>query len=368
MAQPGSTKPNTSAGSSYTVSEIEVSEAGSDISPAAADAAMLYANGRSQEAIDTLVQACKTNMSHQHTLDAWFMLLDLFQAEGKKTEFDKVSMEFVIRFERSPPAWREEGQQEDAAPKAKAASTPSVTLTGELSEKCRTQLDDALAKTPKDGTLRLDLGKLTKVLPTGCQALLAFLQKQRKSDSQLNLKGAETLQKLLEQSVRSFPKEEAPHIWLLLLELCQLQGLEEAFDKISVGYAITFEVSPPCWEAPPKHAAVQTNTEASAEGAEEPATPASEDTFSLSGVITGGNEPQLAKLASFAATRQQTAVDMSQLKRIDFIGAGTLHNIFSGLRRNNKEVVVLSANAMIIALFSVVGMTELVTIVRDKQH
>ena len=330
---------------------------------------MLYANGRSQEAIDTLVQACKTKMSHQHTLDAWFMLLDLFQAEGKKTEFDKVSMEFVIRFERSPPAWREEGQQEDAAPKAKAASTPSVTLTGELSEKCRTQLDDALAKTPKNGTLRLDLGKLTKVLPAGCQALLAFLQKQRKSDSQLNLKGAETLQKLLEQSVRSFPKEESPHIWLLLLELCQLQGLEEAFDKISVGYAITFEVSPPCWEAPPKHAAVETNAETGAEaGAEEPATPASEDTFSLSGVITGANEPQLAKLASFAATRQQTAVDMSQLKRIDFIGVGTLSNIFGDLRRKRKEVVVVSANAMIIALFSVVGVTGLVTIVRDKQH
>ena len=278
-------------------------------------------------------------------------------------------MEFVIRFERSPPAWREEGQPEDATPKTKAASTPSVTLTGELSEKCRAQLDDALAKTPKDGTLRLDLGKLTKVLPDGCQALLAFLQKQRKSDSQLNLKGAETLQKILEQSVRSFSKEEAPHIWLLLLELCQLQGLEEAFDKISVGYAITFEVSPPCWEAPPKHAAVQTTAEAGIEaGTEEPATPASEDTFSLGGVITGANEPQLAKLASFAATRQQTAVDMSQLKRIDFIGVGILSNIFSDLRRKHKEVVVISANAMIIALFSVVGVTELVTIVRDKQH
>lgn len=89
---------------------------------------MLYASGRSQEAIDTLVQACKTSMSHQHTLDAWFMLLDLFQAEGKKTEFDKTAMDFVIRFERSPPAWREEGQQEDATPKAKSASAASVTL------------------------------------------------------------------------------------------------------------------------------------------------------------------------------------------------------------------------------------------------
>lgn len=326
---------------------------------------MLYANGRSQEAIDTLVQACKTSMSHQHTLDAWFMLLDLFQAEGKKTEFDKMALDFVVRFERSAPAWREEGQQEDATPKAKPASAAGTTLTGELSAKCRTQLDDALLKTPQGGILRLDLGKLTKVDPEGCQILLAFLQKQRKSDSQLNLKGAETLQKLLEQSVRSFPKEEAPHIWLLLLELCQLQGLEEAFDKISVGYAITFEVSPPCWEAPPKHPAIQTTAEA---GAEEPTTPASEDTFALSGVITGANAPQLAKLASFAATRQQTAVDMKHLKRIDFVGAGTLHNIFSDLQRKRKEIVVISANAMILALFSVVGITELVTIVRDKQH
>ncbi len=330
---------------------------------------MLYANGRSQEAIDALVQACKTSMSHQHTLDAWFMLLDLFQAEGKKTEFHKTAMDFVVRFERSAPAWREDGQQEDATPKAKLASAAGTTLTGELSEKCRTQLDDALLKTPKGGILRLDLGKLTKVAPEGCQVLLAFLQKQRKSDSQLNLKGAETLQKLLEQSVRSFPKEESQHIWLLLLELCQLQGLEQAFDKISVGYAITFEVSPPCWEAPPKHTAVQTNAEAGAEtGAEEPDTPASEDTFSLSGVITGANQPQLAKLASFAATRQQTAVDMKQLKRIDFVGAGILHNIFSDLQRKRKEIVVIGANAMIIALFSVVGITELVTIVRDKQH
>ena len=351
--------------SSYTISHIEVSEAGSELSPAAADAAMFYANGRSQNAVDTLVRACKTSMSPQHTLDAWFMLLDLFQAEGRKVEFEKMALDFVVKFERSPPAWREEWQQEEATPKTKAASTPSVTLAGELSDKCRAQLDDALAKTPKDGTLRLDLGKLTKVTPAGCQALLAFLQKQRKSDSQLNLKGAETLHKLLEQSVRSFPKEEAHHIWLLLLELCQLQGLEEAFDKISVGYAITFEVSPPCWVAPPKNSALHESTEADSD---EPATPASEDTFHLSGVITGANEPQLAKLASFAATRQQTAVDMNQLKRIDFIGAGTLHNIFSDLQRKHKEIVVIGANAMIIALFSVVGVTELVTIVRDKQQ
>ena len=332
---------------------------------------MLYASGRSQNAIDTLLQAvCETSMSRQHVMDAWFMLLDLFQAEGKREEFDKMALNFVVQFERSAPAWREEGTHDGAQPAAKAkptgaASAAATVLSGELSAKCRTQLDDAVLKNPKGGTLRLDLGKLTKVVPEGCQVLLAFLQKQRKGDSTLNLKGAENLQKLLEQSIQSFPKEGSEQLWLLLLELCQMRGLEEVFDKISVGYAITFEVSPPSWEALPKHTAIQTSAEAVPE---ETSTPASEDTFALSGIIAGGNEPQLNQLASFAAARQQIAVDMRQLNRVDFAGAGALLNIFSDLKRKNKEIVVIGANAMIIALFSVVGVTQFVTIVRDKQH
>jgi hypothetical protein len=38
-------------------------------------------------------------------------------------------------------------------------------------------------------------------------------------------------------------------MWLLLLELHQQAFHQEAFEEAAVNYAITFEVSPPSWEA-----------------------------------------------------------------------------------------------------------------------
>ena len=40
-------------------------------------------------------------------------------------------------------------------------------------------------------------------------------------------------------------------VWLLLLDLYQMLGLQNEFEEAAVDYAVTYEVSPPSWETPP---------------------------------------------------------------------------------------------------------------------
>lgn len=349
-----------------TVSGIEVSGGESGLAPLAEEAAILYANGRSETAIDTLLQGICESDSLQQNLEAWFMLFDLFQVEGMKPEFEKLALDFVVQFERSAPIWQEEGNGSAGDPATQTGGWAYYSVTGTLGGSSQTQIAELRKIADKEGRLRLELTKLQAVEPEGCRMLLEFLQKVRKAGGSLMLSGHEQLRKLLEQSIRGDAGPKAEPMWLLLLELYQQLGLEAEFENLSVDYAVAYEVSPPSWEAPPKQIAPETMAAAS-----EPQTeaPLSAESFQLDGVISGTSQAQLDQLATYGATRpDEVLVDMSRVKRVDFVSAGTLLNIVSNLRQSGKRIEITGANEMILALFSVIGINQFATIARNKQH
>lgn len=62
----------------------------------------------------------------------------------------------------------------------------------------------------------------------------------------IELLGREALGELLQAQVET-GRPDGKACWLLLLELCQLQGRQEAFEEIAIDYAVTFEVTTPSW-------------------------------------------------------------------------------------------------------------------------
>src|SRR5690606_34690348 len=76
--------------------------------PVFEEAAVLYSNGQSNEAAMILWQAIKENQLGQHTEQAWKMLFELYQAAGRRPEFESLAIDYASRFESSPPAWSDD--------------------------------------------------------------------------------------------------------------------------------------------------------------------------------------------------------------------------------------------------------------------
>src|SRR5205814_1839284 len=98
--------------------------------------------------------------------------------------------------------------------------------------------------------------------------------------------------------------------WLLLLEILQLLNLEKEFEDTSIDYCVTFEVSPPAFEAPKANkistAAVETTPE-----------DAAPERFMMPATIHGATEPLIQAIADYADPRQSIVLDCSRLTRVD---------------------------------------------------
>lgn len=139
-------------------------------------------------------------------------------------------------------------------------------------------------------------------------------------------------------------------MWLLMLELLQHTGEHERFEQLAVDYAITFEESPPSWEAREQPQPTMATTR-------QDDTP-DHDAVSLEGELTSANSESIRKLAAYASSRQAVEVDCSRLKRLDFVSAGTLFNILATLQAQGKLVTLQGVNAMVAALLRVMGVDQ----------
>ncbi|MGH8752215.1 MAG: hypothetical protein ACREUV_10995, partial [Burkholderiales bacterium] len=84
--------------------DVEVFDSTSELSPAAEEAAMLYAGNQIEQALEVLLGTIKSGLPD---LESWLMLFDLYQQKNMQKEFEELALNFVLKFERSPPAWRE---------------------------------------------------------------------------------------------------------------------------------------------------------------------------------------------------------------------------------------------------------------------
>jgi len=73
----------------------------------------------------------------------------------------------------------------------------------------------------------------------------------------------------------------------------------------------------------------------------------------LSGEITGAEAGLAKRLQDWAAVYKMVVIDMSQVRRVDFVSAGLMLNVLSKLRQAGMTIQIRGANALIGALFRV---------------
>lgn len=329
------------------------------------EAAVLYANERVAEAVAALQSFLKDNAASRD-LQPWLLLFDLYQSQNMQSRFDELSMDFVVRFERSAPVWDEAAEATFPMPAQRGAPTKSggtVVLKGVLDASAEEDIQRLLKLAEGDTTARLDVLKATGIDAARAKLLGEVLLMVRKSGKRIAFSGAKEFTGVVMDLIAGDGRQEQA-FWRLLFELYQFQNQESAFEDAAVDYAVTFEVSPPSWEVMPNP--MELVDESAPSDAVEEEAPAQADAFALDGVLNTATEHRLKELERYAADRKEVLVDMSRAVRVDFMTVGTLITTLITLNQAGKRVTLSGQNEMIHALFEVMGVRDFATLVRRK--
>jgi anti-anti-sigma regulatory factor len=309
--------------------------------PAVEEAAILYANGQ----LDAAEHALRASLPEAGQTERlpWWMLFDLYQVGSREREFESIAIDYASHFETSPPTYK----PLDAAMAGQpfAGITPTASLSGQLDAEAGAQLARVLgASSP---LARLEFSAVSHLTLEGCGVLLEALQTLRRAGRELVLAGADHLIALLRPMLVIGERNASQLPWLLLLELLLLMNHEKDFEETAMDYCITFEVSPPSFEAPAR-AAVSVGAAASVEG----------DRFLLPGVIEGDAAALLAAIDAYAAQRETLVLDGSRLARIDYGAANALGARLRALAANGCSVELRDLNHLVASLLRLLGIGE----------
>lgn len=329
------------------------------------EAAVLYANERVAEAIAALQNFLKENTASRD-FQPWLLLFDLYQSQRMKSQFDELSMEFVVRFERSAPIWEEQAEM-PCAPIAKpkpARSGAMVVLKGMIDAAAEEEIQRLLKLAEGEVPARLDVAQATGIDSSRAQLLAQVLMMVRKSGKRIAFSGAKEFTAVVKQLTEGEGRQDQA-VWRLLFELYEFQNQESQFEDAAVDYAVTFELSPPSWEPMPGALEVAAAVPAD-EVPEEAAAPVQADAFSLEGVLNPATEHRLKELERYAEGRTEVRVDMARATRVDFMSVGTVISTLIALNQAGKKVTISGQNEMIHALFEVMGVRDFATLARRK--
>ncbi len=341
-------------------SRIEVTEVSSHFPPGMEDAAMLYANGRVADAI-SLLQMFLLQTPNESGL--WLMLFDLYNITGQQEEFEKLALDYTIRREQSPPAWKDRLVNGNDMP-GLTLLQPGATGNGQLFS-LKGRLDITLAEriqllreAAAVGAIQIDLSGISAVTPEGCELLQHALADLQKQGVRLQIASG-ALIGLLQHYVARPEEAAAPQYWLLLLQLYQMQGKLAEFEDLAVSYAVQFEVSPPSWEAPRQPVRIV----AGAEPHHDADVPQPGNVFSLRGVLGARSTAVLAELRNFAAGQADVVLDMASVDRIEFSSVSMLMETLISLSALGKKISIAHCNMLVYVLLVVMGIDQIAQVV-----
>lgn len=331
----------------------DIATPASDATAILEEAAILFSNGQTEVVEQMLIGAIQEDNLGGATLTGWWMLFDLYQISGKQQEFETLSIEYVKKFETSPPAWT--GNNASAKKASPAGAVPSVAFSGKLDASAGKMLERLQKYSESHRTLRLEFNRVGEVHPEGCTLLLDMLKKLHKSGHDLILVGAADMVTKIRAIVEVGRRDETEAPWLLLLEVLRLLNREQEFEEASIDYCITYEVSPPAF-VPPKNKVTTAAAESSA------ADDSENDDFKMPVVVEGAIDQLLIAIGAYTDQHNPSVIDCSRLTRVDFTAAGKMLTGLAPFCGNGKVIEFRNVNHLVAALFSVIGIKDLVRV------
>lgn len=340
---------------------IIVTEMESQFPVGVEDAAMLYANGRAEDAINSVKMLLHSSPDEEIL---WFLLFDMYWVENHQAAFEQLALDYAQQCEKSPPMWH--ASTEKQAPKLNNVNQPVATegqlfsLKGSLDMHMADRIA-LLQEAARKGSIQLDLSGINALTPEGTGLLQAALVKLQKQQATLQIASGAFIG-LLQQYIAN-PENNNCEPWLLLLQLYQIQGKEAEFEDLAVEFAIRFEVSPPSWEMP-KQLAV-TVAEA-VEVAPADGVIAAHSAFKMSGTINSASGAVFDAFKQYAAKQSDIELDMYDVDRVEFASVGLFMDALMALIPTGKNVSITGTNMMVRVLLITMGIDQMATIAPRK--
>jgi len=327
---------------------FEVQQANPGLCAVLENAALLYASGQLAPARQLLEQGVASDHDAKLSPLAWLSLFDLMQRANDRNAFDQLSLQYVVQFERSAPAWEDTGK-----PASSKVPGGYVPINGKLTGASASQIEGLKRAIDKGASnARIDLAQVAGFDDEGARLLAAALAAARKRMLPFTVQRSEKLRAALGEAIKQ-GVEAGEGAWLLALELMQWTQDRDTFENLAVDFAVAFELSPPSWEPPPAPPQVPDPALAADAAA------ASQDGEMIvwTGVLTGSALPPLSQLMEQAQRRAIVPIDMSGVERIDFVCAGALLNAINRVEAQRKAVQILGVSPIIRALLLLIGIS-----------
>ncbi len=300
-------------------------------------AALLYASNQIEDTEKILLASLD-----KEDRTAWYMLFDLYRVTGKSDAFEKLAVNFAMRFETSPPMWAAAKAAQPAAP-VKVLNLPPL-----LDALAAGRLKDDLAHVGKSAPLRVDFSRTSDIDEGGARLSAAALANSRHLGQHLEVGGVAKFLDMLKRKLNANPGTAA--YWLMQLALLQLMGRQKEFEDLAVDYAVRFELSPPSWDNAVAARAVDT-------AADE----AEEEACRLEGVL-GDKSDAWSRLGQYAAQHAQVVLDLSAVPRIEYAGVGQFMGFLMQVLGQGKTIVLRGQNTLVQQLFLSMGIGQLATL------
>jgi anti-anti-sigma regulatory factor len=200
--------------------------------------------------------------------------------------------------------------------------------------------------------VRMDVAKVTDADNNGATLLMRAMAALKKAKKEMVFGSPEHLADIL--AAKLVPGERSnAEMWLLLLELYQQAFRQEAFEEAAVNYAVTFEVSPPSWEALPVRHDEPPPTAAPLPKAEG---------FTLHDQVLGVAAAYFAPLEAVMAGREEFDIDARKLVRIDAASAGHLLEVLTRLHAAGKKLRITGLSTIVAAYMETLGFDKVVVL------
>lgn len=318
------------------------------------ETAILFANGLIEPAEAGLRSAIESDLLGDAAQRGWLMLFELLQQRNDKIGFETLTIEYVLRFESSPPAWIEYKDEppirRSAAGPARPAGAAVVVLPESIDAGVIRQLEQLKQLSQVHQTITVDASGVRAVDMVGAELLLRVISAFKRATHELTLVGADLLVEPLRAAVEAGRRDPSDAVWMLLLETFRLLNRQHDFEETGIQYCITYEVSPPSWEPAPPNLRTREAEPQALRPVE-----AAEDGLQWRGTLRGEGEPHFGRLLAQSRANKQIIVDCTYLKRVEFATATAMLSMLTKLRQAGAAVEFRNVNYLVGALFALLG-------------
>ncbi|HEX4596489.1 MAG TPA: hypothetical protein VH278_01770 [Burkholderiaceae bacterium] len=329
---------------SYGIEAIELGT--SDSSSALDETAILFANGQDQAAEAVLRSAIEADRLGVATERGWLMMFEFLQQRGDKAGFERLTMQYALRFEHSAPGWLD---YESAGPRPDVKSdSPAVRLPPAIGANIVKPLEHLKALAMANASLTLDVSDARSIDAVGAELLLRVFNAFKRASHELIVQGAEQLLNPLRSAIEPGRRDSSDACWMLLLDVHRLLNRQNDFEETGIQYCITYEVSPPSWEP----FAINIKTRALSAVA-----PSVVDPLDWRGDIGADGEPLFGRMMASARSQPRLVVECRHLRRMAFSAASALLGHMIKLQQLGTTVEFRNVNPLVGALLQLLGVS-----------